>query len=131
MPARSLDQLGRRERQIMEIVHRRGRANAAEVLADLPDPPTYTAVRGMLRHLESKGFLRHEQEGPRYVYFPTADPARVGRSAVKHLVRTFFDGSAGSAVAAMVGIYEDHLSDDDLDALEQAIERARGKGGAR
>ena len=131
MPNRQLDQLGRRERQIMEIVFKRGRANAAEVLAELPDPPTYTAVRGMLRLLESKGFLRHEQDGPRYVYYPTADPARVGRSAVKHLVRTFFDDSAGSAVAAMVGMYEDDLSDDDLDALERAIERARAKGGAR
>ena len=128
MPNRSLDQLGRRERQIMEIVHRRGRANAAEVHEDLPDAPTYTAVRGMLRHLEAKGFLRHEQEGPRYVYYPTADPARVGKSAVKHLVRTFFDGSAGSAVAAMVGIYEDRLSEEDLDALERLIERARDKG---
>ena len=99
-----LDQLGRRERQIMEIIYRRGRANAAEVLADLPDPPTYTAVRGMLRLLESKGHLRHEQDGPRYVYIPTANPDRVSKSAVRHLVRTFFDNSAGSAVAAMVGI---------------------------
>lgn len=142
MPGRTLDQLGRRERQIMDIVYKRGRATAAEVHGDLPDAPTYTAVRGMLRHLEAKGFLRHEQEGPRYVYSPTADHGRVSRSAVKHLVKTFFDGSAGSAVAAMVGMYEDHLSDDDLDALERMIERARDradnkaddkaeKGGAR
>lgn len=131
MPTKPLDQLGRRERQIMEIVFTRGRATAADVLADLPDPPTYTAVRGMLRHLEAKGLLRHEQEGPRYVYRPTADPARVGRSAVKHLVRTFFDGSAGSAVAAMVGMYEDRLTDEELDALERVIERAREKGGAK
>ena len=123
--------LGKRERQIMEIVYRRGRASAADVLADLADPPSYSSVRAMLRYLEDKGQLRHEQEGPRYVYYPTADPARVGRSAVKHLVRTFFDDSAGSAVAAMVGMYEDHLTDDDLDALERAIERARTKGGAR
>src|SRR5437899_409267 len=130
MKNRGLDQLGRRERQIMEIVYRRGSANAAEVLADLPDPPTYTAVRGMLRLLESKGHLRHEQDGPRYVYFPTANPDRVSKSAVRHLVRTFFDNSASSAVAAMVGMYEDRWSDADLDNLEKLIERARGKGGA-
>ena len=125
-----LDELGRRERQIMEIIYRRGRANAAEVLTDLPDPPTYTAVRGMLRLLETKGHLRHEQEGPRYIYYPTADPARVSKSAVRHLVRTFFDNSASSAVAAMVGLYEDHLTDADLDDLEKLIDKARSKGGA-
>jgi predicted transcriptional regulator len=114
----------------MEIIYRRGRANAAEVLADLPDPPTYTAVRGMLRLLESKGQLRHEQDGPRYVYIPTADPDRVSKSAVKHLVKTFFDNSASSAVAAMVGMYEDRWSDADLDTLEKLIEKARSKGGA-
>ena len=129
MKKRGLDQLGRRERQIMEIIYRRGRANAAEVLADIPDPPTYTAVRGMLRLLESKGHLRHEQDGPRYVYFPTANHDHVSKSAVKHLVRTFFDNSASSAVAAMVGMYEDRWSDDDLDGLEKLIEKARGKGG--
>src|SRR6185437_13393161 len=80
MEKRGLDQLGRRERQIMEIVYRRGSASAADVLADLPDPPTYTAVRGMLRLLESKGQLRHEQDGPRYVYHPTIDPDRVSKS---------------------------------------------------
>jgi predicted transcriptional regulator len=129
MKNRGLDALGRRERQIMEIIYRRGRANAAEVLADLPDPPTYTAVRGMLRLLESKGHLRHEQEGPRYVYFPTADPHRISKSAVRHLVRTFFDNSASSAVAAMVGMYEDRLTDSDLDDLEKIIDKARSKGG--
>jgi predicted transcriptional regulator len=126
---RGLDQLGRRERQIMEIVYRRGRATAADVLADLQDPPTYTAVRGMLRLLESKGQLRHEQDGPRYVYFPTADPDRVSKSAVRHLVRTFFDNSASSAVAAMVGLYEDRWSDDDLDQLERLIDKARSRTG--
>ena len=110
MKLKALDQLGRRERQIMEIIYKRGHANAAEVLADLSDPPTYTSVRGMLRLLESKGYLRHEQDGPRYVYSPTADPNRVSRSALKHLVRTFFDNSASSAVAAMVGMYGDKLN---------------------
>ena len=130
MHKRGLEHLGRRERQIMEIVYRRGSVTAADVLADLPDPPTYTAVRGMLRWLESKGHLRHEQDGPRYVYHPTTDPNRVSMSAMRHLVRTFFDDSASSAVAAMVGMYEDHLTDDDLDELERLIERARNKGGA-
>lgn len=130
MKKTGLEHLGRRERQIMEIIYRRGRANAAEVLADLPDPPTYTAVRGMLRLLESKGYLRHDQEGARYVYFPTADPGRIGKSAVRHLVRTFFDNSASSAVAAMVGLYEDDLTDADIENLEKLIDRARSKGGA-
>ena len=129
MKDHTLGQLGRRERQIMEILYRRGRANAAEVLKDLTDPPTYTAVRGMLRLLESKGYVRHEQQGPRYVYFPTADADRVSKSAVKHLVRTFFDNSASSAVAAMVGIYGDRWNDDDLDRIASVIEHARGKGG--
>ena len=129
MKNRGLEQLGRRERQIMEIIYRRGSASAAEVLADLPDPPTYTAVRGMLRLLESKGHLRHEQEGPRYVYHPTADPDRVSKSAVRHLVRTFFANSASSAVAAMVGMYEDRWSDEDLDHLERLIDKARSKAG--
>ncbi len=124
-----LGKLGRRERQIMEILYRRGRANAAEVLKDLADPPTYTAVRGMLRLLESKGYVRHEQDGPRYLYFPTADADRVGKSAVKHLVRTFFDNSASSAVAAMVGIYEDRWNDEDLDRISRVIAKARNKAG--
>ncbi|MDB4888191.1 MAG: Penicillinase repressor [Gemmatimonadetes bacterium] len=131
MKGRALDQLGRRERQIMEIIYKRGRANAAEVLADVPDAPTYTSIRGMLRLLESKGYLRHEQDGPRYVYFPTADPDRVSKSALRHLVKTFFDDSASSAVAAMVGVYEKDLSDTDLDALQLLIDNARAKGGAK
>ena len=131
MKVKALDQLGRRERQIMEIIYKLGRANAAEVLADIPDPPTYTAIRGMLRLLESKGYLRHEQDGPRYVYSPTADPDRVSKSALKHLVKTFFDDSASSAVAAMVGVYENDLSEADLDALQLVIEKARSKGGAK
>jgi len=126
-----LEKLGSRERQIMEIIFRRGRATAAEVLQDLPDAPSNSAVRGMLRLLEEKGHLRHEYEGPRYVYLPTADPERVSRSAMRHLVRTFFDNSAGSAVAAMLGMYEARLGDKDLDRLEDMINQARQKGGQR
>ena len=126
-----LEKLGSRERQIMEIIFRRGRATAAEVLQDLPDAPSNSAVRGMLRLLEDKGHLRHEYEGPRYLYLPTADPERVSRSAMRHLVRTFFDNSAGSAVAAMLGMYEARLGDKDLDRLEDMINQARHKGGQR
>ena len=126
-----LEKLGSRERQIMEIIFRRGRATAAEVLQDLPDAPSNSAVRGMLRLLEEKGHLRHEYEGPRYVYLPTADPERISRSAMRHLVRTFFDNSAGSAVAAMLGMYEARLGDKDLDRLENMINQARQKGGQR
>lgn len=124
------DKLGSRERQIMDIIYRRGRATAAEVLADLPDPPTNSAVRGMLRLLEEKGHLRHESDGPRYVYVPTADHSRVSRSAMRHVVQTFFDNSASSAVAAMLGMYESRLKDEDLDRLEALIEQVRNKGGA-
>lgn len=118
-------ELGRRERQLMEIVYRRGRATATEIRDELPDPPSYSAVRGMLRLLEDKGYLRHEQDGPRYKYLPTSDPKSVGKSAVRDLVRTFFDDSASSAVAAMIGLYEGHLSEAELDRLESLIERAR------
>jgi predicted transcriptional regulator len=125
------DKLGSRERQIMDIIYRRGRATAAQVHADLPDPPTNSAVRGMLRLLEAKGHVHHEADGPRYVYLPTADPSRVSRSAMRHLVRTFFDNSASSAVAAMLGMYESRLKDGDLDRLESLIDQVRSKGGTQ
>jgi BlaI family penicillinase repressor len=124
-PREVYSELGRRERQLMEIVYRRGRATATEVRDELPDPPSYSAVRGMLRLLEDKGYLRHEQDGPRYVYSATASRNNVSKSAVRDLVRTFFDDSASSAVAAMIGQYEGQLSEAELDRLEQLIERAR------
>lgn len=95
-------ELGKRERQIMDIVYRRGRATASDVLDDLADPPTYSTVRAMLRYLEDKGQLRHEQDGPRYVYLPTAPADEVRGSALAHVVRTFFDGSVSTAVAALL-----------------------------
>ena len=94
--------LSRRERQIMDIVYRRGRATASDVLDELADPPTYSTVRAMLRYLEDKGHLRHEQDGPRYVYMPTAPADAVRGSALSHVVRTFFDGSVSLAVAALL-----------------------------
>jgi len=125
----NLDKLGRRERQIMNVVFRRGKATAAEILEELPDPPSYSAVRGMLRLLEGKGFLRHEWEGPRYVYLPTADPAHVRESAVRHLLGTFFSNSMESAVAAMLGATEKSLSDEELKRMARLIEEARRKKG--
>jgi BlaI family transcriptional regulator, penicillinase repressor len=126
-----MEDLGPRERQIMNIIYRLGRATAAEVRAELPDAPSNSAVRGMLRLLEEKGHLRHDHDGPRYVYRPAVDPARVGRNAVKDLVRTFFNNSAGSAVTAMLGMYEGRLNEEDLDRLEAAIEQARKRGAAK
>jgi predicted transcriptional regulator len=95
-------ELGRRERQIIEIIYRLGRATAAQVLADLPDSPTYSSVRGMLRHLEGKGYLRHERDGLRYVYLPTSPKTDVRASALSHVVRTFFDNSLPTAVATLL-----------------------------
>jgi BlaI family penicillinase repressor len=95
-------ELGRRERQIVEIVYRLGRATAAEVLADLPDAPSYSSVRGMLRYLEGKGYLRHERDGLRYVYLPTSSKQDVRASALSHVVKTFFDGSLPTAVATLL-----------------------------
>ena len=120
-----LGKLGRRERQIMDVIVRRGRATAADVLGELPDPPSYSAVRGMLRLLEDKGFLRHEWEGPRYVYLPTADPEQIRNSAVRHLLHTFFSNSMESAVAAMLGVASKRMSDSELDRLSALIEQAR------
>src|SRR5688572_10711180 len=116
-------ELGKRERQIMDIVYRRGRASASDVLDDLPDPPTYSTVRGMLRYLEEKGHLRHEQEGPRYVYLATSAKKEVRASALSHLVRTFFDGSTAAAAAAL--LESKPLSDEDYEKLSKLIEAAK------
>ena|SRR5690242_6660219 len=119
--------LSRRERQIMDVIYRRGRATAAEVLDDLPDPPSYSAVRAMLRLLEEKGHVRHEQEGPRYVFLPIVARDRARQSALTHVVRTFFDGSATEAVAALLNDGA-KLSHDELDRLAAMIDKAREEG---
>jgi predicted transcriptional regulator len=116
------NELGKRERQITEIVYRRGRATAAEVLADLPDPPTYSSVRGMLRHLEGKGYLRHERDGLRYVYSPTSSKTEVSTSALSHLVKTFFDGSISTAVAAL--LESKPLTQDEYERLSTLLNKA-------
>ena len=119
--------LSRRERQIMDVIYRRGRATAAEVLADIPDPPSYSAVRAMLRLLEEKGHVRHEQDGPRYVFVPIVHRDRARRSALTHVVRTFFDGSATEAVAALLND-GGKLSAAELDRLSAMIDQARQEG---
>jgi predicted transcriptional regulator len=115
-------ELGRRERQIIEIIYRRGRATAAEVRADLPDAPTYSSVRGMLRHLEGKGYLRHEQDGQRYVYLTTSLKKDVRESALSHVVRTFFDGSLPSAVATL--LESKPLTQDEYERLSRLLDAA-------
>ena len=120
--------LGKRERQIMEIVYRRGRATASEVLADLADPPTYSTVRAMLRYLEDKGQLRHEQDGPRYVFIPRVTRDRARRSALTHLIQTFFDGSTEEAVAALLGMSQSRLSEEELERLSKLIDSAKSEG---
>ena len=120
--------LSRRERQIMDIIYQRRRASAAEVAEELPDPPSYSAVRALLRILEEKGHLAHEQDGPRYVYRPTVPRDEARQSAMERLVRTFFDGSAESAVAAFLDMNASELSEQDLDRLADMIEQARREG---
>jgi predicted transcriptional regulator len=120
-------QLSRRERQIMDVIYRHGKVTAAEVLAELPDPPGYSAVRAMLRLLEEKGHIRHEQDGPRYVYLPTVNRDKARRSAMRHLVRTFFDGSTEDAVAALLQ-NDGSMSEAELERLSQLIDGAKKEG---
>ena len=121
-------QLSRRERQIMDVVYRHGKVTAAEVLAELPEPPSYSAVRAMLRLLEDKGHVRHEQDGPRYVYLPTVNREKARRSAMRHLVRTFFDGSTEDAVAALLQNDNGGMSEDELERLSKLIDGAKKEG---
>jgi BlaI family penicillinase repressor len=121
-------QLGRRERQIMDVIYQRGRASVTEVLAELPDPPSYSAVRGMLGLLEDKGYLRHEQVGLKYVYLPADDTRQVRATALKHMVKTFFGGSPEQAVAALLEMSDSTLSTKDKQYLSQLIKKAQQEG---
>jgi len=123
-----LTQLSRRERQIMEVVYRGGQAAATDVLERIPDPPSYSAVRAMLRILEQKGHLRHVVEGNRYVYRPIVPADRARRSALKSVLQTFFEGSPEKAVAALLDMSRAELSDEDLDSLSRLIDQAREEG---
>ena len=120
--------LSRRERQIIDALFRLGRASAADVLAQLPDPPSYSAVRALLRILEDKGHVRHEQEGPRYVYMPTVARDSAKRSALRHLVQTFFEGSTTQAISALLDSSSSKMSDAELDRLRRLLDDARKRG---
>jgi len=121
--------LSRRERQIMDVLHQRHRASAADIRAALPDPPGYSAVRALLRILEEKGHIRHEEKDLRYVYFPAAPRERARRRALRHVVETFFDGSAVQAVATLLDPSTGPVTESDLDHLAGLIEKARQGGG--
>jgi len=121
-------QLSRRERQIMDIIYQRGQATAAEVLQNLPNPPGYSAVRAMLRLLEERGYLKHEQDGPRYLFKPTLAREKARKSAMKQMLATFFDGSTEQAVAALLSLSKSKLGKEELDRLSQMIETAKKEG---
>lgn len=120
--------LSRRERQIMDVIYARGSVTVQEVVDEIPDPPGYSAVRAMLRVLEEKGHVKHREDGPRYVYLPTVPRAEASRSALRQLVRTFFDGSAEQAAAALLDMSGSDLSEQELDRLSEAIQLARKEG---
>ncbi len=120
--------LGRRERQIMDVIFQIGEASVGEVLGRLPDPPSYSAVRTMIRYLEGKGYLRHRRVGVKYVYRPTEDKVSVRRSVLVHLIKTFFGGSAPDTVAAILDIGSEKLSEADFDRIEHLIAQARKEG---
>ncbi len=128
MARRSLSDISRRERQIMDVVYRRGRVTVQQVQDEMPDPPSYSAVRAMLRILEEKGHLRHVADGPRYVYLPMRSKRRAARSAIRGLVETFFDGSPGKAVAALLDASETDLSQEEIREIEGLIDKARKDG---
>lgn len=117
--------LSRRERQIMDILYRTGRATAADVRAGLQDAPSDSAVRTLLRILEEKGHVRHELDGLRFVYLPTVARDKAKRSALKHVVDTFFDGSASQVVAALVDLGPNDLGDEEIARLQRMVERAK------
>jgi predicted transcriptional regulator len=128
MSKQSNAQLSRREREIMDVIYRSGRATVAEVMASLADPPSYSAVRALLRVLEAKGHLRHEEDGPRYVFLPTIPRERARQSALRQLLHTFFDGSTEQAVAALLDLSSARMSDAELDRLRDLIADARKEG---
>ncbi len=121
-------QLSRRERQIMDVIYKLGKATAADVHDRLPDQPTYSTVRAKLRVLEEKGFVRHEEQGPRYLFIPITPRDKARRSALQHLVDTFFGGSAEQVVATLLDSSASKLTDKELDRLSEMIDKARKEG---
>ena len=122
------DTLSRRERQIMDILYRLGSGTVADVQENLPDAPGYSAVRALLRILEEKGHLRHAYDGPRYVYAPVVSRPAAQKSALKQMVKTFFDGSPSNAVAALLDMSAKDLSDGELEELSRLVEQAKREG---
>ena len=121
--------LSRRERQIMDILFRRGRATAADVMEELPGNPSYSTVRTQLRVLEEKGHVRHDEEGLKYVYLPVMARHTARKSALRHLIETFFDGSAEKAVAALLGGEGSKLSEDELNRIAELVDKTRKESG--
>lgn len=124
----ALPSVSRRERQILDVLYKSGRATAAEVQAAIPDAPSYSAVRTLLRILEDKGHVRHEPDGARYVYTPTVERDRAKKSALRHMLNTFFEGSATQAIAALLDEDAKQLSAGDVEQLKALIDRARREG---
>ncbi|MQA91931.1 MAG: BlaI/MecI/CopY family transcriptional regulator [Gemmatimonas sp.] len=121
-------ELSRRERQIMDVLYARGRATVAEVMGDLPNPPSYSAVRATLRILEEKGHVYHEQDGPRYVYVPAVEAERARKAALGHLVATFFDGSAEEAMVTLLRMSDARMTDAEVARIRERIRDARRRG---
>ena len=120
--------LSRRERQVMDILFRRGEATVAEVMGELPDPPTYSAVRSVLRILVEKDLVSHREDGPRYVYLPAVSPNRARDEALSHVVRTFFEGSAEQAMTALLRMSDTRLGNAELNRLDELVKKARNSG---
>src|SRR5947209_543501 len=125
---KSPDGLSRRERQIMDILYQRGKSSATEVREAMPDAPSYSAVRAMLRVLEDKGHIRHQAEGLKYVYIPTVTRDKAKRSAVKHLLDTFFNNSPEQIVAALLDVSATRMTNEELDRMAEMIEKAKREG---
>src|SRR6476469_11246678 len=123
-----IDDLSRRERQVMEILHRRGEATVAEIMAELPDPPTYSAVRSVLRILGEKSLIRYKEDGPRYVYYPAQDTEAAREDVLAHVVQTYFAGSPEQAVTALLRMSDVDVSDNEIERLRNAIRSARQHG---
>jgi predicted transcriptional regulator len=127
-PAKSEDGQSRREREIMAALYKLGKATAAQIQAEIPDPPSYTAIRTLLTILEKKGHVRHDSDGPRYVYEPKVARGEMGQRAFRNLLKTFYDNSVSDAVAAMLSHEDAAVSAEELDRLEKLIARARKEG---
>ena len=123
-----LDPLSRRERQVMDILHRRGEATVAEIMGDLPDPPTYSAVRSVLRILGEKGMIHFKEDGPRYVYYPATSTETAREDVLTHVVQTYFAGSPEQAVTALLRMSDVDVSDNEIERLRNAIRQARQNG---